>query len=261
MLQKKNAAKKRLVGLTLILLLFLFGCNLKQKNEDILVVMAAASLTDSFTELAQVYEEFNPETSVRLNFAGTQTIRTQLEQGVESDVFAAANRFHMQALKSEGLVLEPVTFAKNRLTLIVPSDNPAGISDISDLVKPHRLVLALEDVPVGAYSRKVLKNADNKFGRNYYPRVLENLVSEETNVRNVRTKITLGEADAGIVYKTDVIGGEEDLKAIQIPDEFNVSADYYIALVDGGKNREAAAFIDFILSPRGREILNSYGFE
>lgn len=242
-------------------LVFGFKYGASDKDNE-LVILAASSLADSFTELAQAFEADNPGIRVKLHFAGTQKLRTQVEQGVQADIFAAANQRHVQALVEQGLVTQPQVFAHNRLVLVVPEDNPAGIKTLKDLVKQHRLVLALPEVPVGSYSRQVLQKVEEDLGNNYAAKVLENLVSEETSVRNVLTKVALGEADAGFVYGTDLHSDLQDrVLAIPVPRKYNVQAGYYITKLTGSDSTAAQLFIDYVLSRKGQAILSEYGFQ
>jgi molybdate transport system substrate-binding protein len=229
-------------------------------------VFAAASLTAAFTEMGEAFQDANPDASVTFNFAGSQDLRTQLEQGASADSLATADTKQMDQAVTSGVVAEgSEIFAHNRLVVIVPADNPAGIEALQDLANSGvKLVIANADVPVGNYTRQFLDkaSADPEFGADYKDAVLANVVSEESNVKQVVAKVQLGEADAGIVYSSDVtpeVSG--DVTKIDIPDEYNVIADYPIAMTAEPGNEEGAqAFIDFILSDEGQQILESHGF-
>jgi molybdate transport system substrate-binding protein len=231
-----------------------------------LTVFTAASLTDAFKEIAAQIERANPGTKLTFNFAGSPTLRTQLAQGARADVFASADEPNMYGAQRDGTISgEPQIFARNLLVVVVPANNPAGINTPQDLAKPKlKLVLTNKDVPVGNYARQALDkmSRDPAFGKDFPTRVLANLVSEETNVKQVASKVQLGEADAGIVYSTDVtpaIGSA--VRVIQIPPEFNAVAKYPIAAVKGARNELGArAFIEYVLSPAGQAILARYGF-
>lgn len=261
-----------------------------------LTIFAAASLTAAFTEIGAAFELNNPETTVEFNFAGSQRLRTQLEHGAKADVFASADWRQMEAIRAQSLTSgETAVFASNQLAIIAPSgavlqDSDAGEgpgvtpitpngspfanSDRNDpnrkalhyLAKPGiKLVLALEAVPVGAYSRHVIDNisADPEFGADYAQRVLANLVSEETNVRNVVQKVALGEADAGIVYVTNAVapGVAGKTEHFILPKPFNVTATYPISALKGtSKLVLAQAFIEFLVSDPGQAILARHGF-
>ncbi len=229
-------------------------------------VFAAASLTDAFTEIGAMLEKAYPGVKVVFNFAGSPTLRAQLEQGARVDVFASADEPNMDAVGRQGLLAgRPRLFASNRLVVIVPARSHAAIAQLQDLARPGlKLVLARSDVPVGNYARQALArmSQDPAFGPAFAERVLANVVSEEPNVRQVVAKVQLGEADAGIVYATDVTPQvREAVQIIAIPDQFNVIARYPIAVVKNAPNAAGAqAFVDYVLSPPGQAILAKYGF-
>jgi molybdate transport system substrate-binding protein len=232
------------------------------ENPGTLTVFAAASLTDAFTDVETTLEAANPGLDIVNNFAGSQALVTQLTEGAPADVAALASNSTMtDAIEAGVVTAEPKTFVENLLTIVVPSDNPAGIASAADLAKPGiKLVLAQEDVPVGNYSRQSLCNMGidtATYGDNFVAKVAGNVVSLEDNVRSVLSKVALGEADAGIVYTSDVTG---DVLAIAIPDEVNELATYPIAPVATGDQQLAGAYISYILSPAGQAILASYGF-
>lgn len=236
------------------------------KIDGTVTVFAAASLTDAFNEMGKALEAANPGTKISFNFAGSQALRTQLQQGAKADVFASADEKQMQGAQQDGTIAsEPKTFVHNKLVIIVPAKNQAGINEPKDLAKPGiKLVLAQKDVPVGNYARQSFDkmSQDPSYGSDFSTKVLANLVSEETNVKAVVSKVQLGEADAGIVYSTDVTPAVRDaVKIIDIPDQLNVIADYPIATVKDGQNASGGqAFIDYVLSPAGQETLKKYGF-
>ncbi len=231
-----------------------------------LTVFAAASLTDAFNEIASAFQAANPRVTVRYNFGASSTLRTQLEQGARADVFASADQVQMDAAKKASVIEgEARLFAKNKLTVIVPADNPAKIGSVQDLARPGlRFVLTDRSVPIGNYARTALERMANdpRFGADFATRVLANLRSEEANVRAVVTKVQLGEADAAIVYSSDVTPAvAKEVQRIPIPDEFNIIATYPIAVVRDAPNRAAAqAFVAFIRGPQGQDILKKWGF-
>jgi molybdate transport system substrate-binding protein len=230
-----------------------------------LTVFAASSLIDVFNEMAVAFQTRYPDTNVVFNFAGTPTLRTQLEQGAQAEIFASANQEQMElALRSGVVTGEPATFATNRLVVLAPAGRES-VQALGDLEKPGvKIVLALPNVPVGDYSRQSLQKMDasREFPAGFANRVLSNVVSEESNVRQVLAKVALGEADAGIAYGTDVTPDVMDqVRIIEIPDEFNVLAVYPIAQVKSAPTLTGStAFIEFILSADGQEILARYGF-
>ena len=231
-----------------------------------LTIFTAASLTEAFKELGANIEQANPGTKVIFNFAGSPTLRTQLAQGARADVFASADEPNMQGAQKEGTIAsEPRFFVRNQLAVIVPAANPAQVMRLQDLAKPGvKLVLTNKKVPVGNYSRQALaKMSQNAaFGSEFATRVLANLVSEETNVKQVVAKVQLGEADAGIVYASDVTPAvRRAVQVLAIPKPFNVIAQYPIAVVRDAPNAAGArAFIDYVLSPAGQAILTKHGF-
>lgn len=232
-----------------------------------LTVMAAASLTESFGEIATVYNENHPNVEVVYNFAGSQQLAQQLAGGAPADIFASANNKQMKVVVEDGRIDEsvPKEFIKNRLVVIVPKSNPAQLSTLQDLSKAGlKLVLAAKEVPVGQYSLDFLDKAiqDPTFGASFKDDVLKNVVSYEDSVKTVLTKITLGEGDAGIVYSSDVTPAAADkVEKLDIPDTLNVIASYPIAVLkDSAHPQKAQEFVDFILSEAGQSILEKYGF-
>lgn len=232
-----------------------------------LIVFAAASLTDAFGEIAENFQEAHPGTTVVHNFAGSQQLAQQLGQGAPADVFASANGRQMDVAIEAGRVISgtPRTFVRNRLVVIYPKDNPAGLTTLQDLAKPGvKVVLAAPEVPVGAYALDFLNKATANvdFGSAFSETVLSNVVSYEENVRSVLSKVALGEADAGIVYTSDVSGdGADQVGQIEIPDDLNTLASYPIAAVSDSANPDLAqAYVAYILGPDGQTVLTEYGF-
>lgn len=231
-----------------------------------LVVFAAASLTDAFDEIAAGFEAAHPGVTVVTNYGGSSGLVTQLLEGGAADVFASANAAQMQKLVDAGLVGEsPQDFVSNRLVVIVPAANPAGITSLAGLAAPGvKLVLALPGVPVRDYTDQMVQAlaADPAYGAAYAGGFYANLVSEEENVRQVAAKVALGEADAGVVYASDVtpdIGG----RVLQLPvaDAWNVIANYPIARLAGAPQPALAQeFVDTVLGAEGQSILRRWGF-
>ena len=231
------------------------------------IVFAAASLTEAFGELSEQFTTQHPGTQIVYNFGGSQQLAQQLGQGAPADIFASANTRQMEVAIEAGRVVSGTQqeFVRNSLVVIYPADNPAQIATLQDLARTGlKVVLAAPEVPAGAYARDFLEKASASagFDQNYSEQVLANVVSYEENVRSVLSKIALGEADAGIVYHSDVVGSEgEQVAQIEIPDAFNTVASYPIAPVADSSNPALAqAYIDFILSPEGQAILMDYGF-
>ena len=228
-----------------------------------LTVFAASSLTDAFGEIGKAFEAANPGVTVTLNFAGSQALQTQIEQGAPADVFASASKSYMDMLVTDNYVTAdvPQNFLTNKLVVILPANNPAGLKKLEDLAKPKvKLVLAAEAVPVGKYALQALDLMNSKFGNGFKDKVLANVVSNEDNVKQVVAKVQLGEADAGIVYTSDAIAAP-DLKTIEIPAELNVIAKYPIAPLAKSPNADLAkAFVDYVLSPDSQAVLQKWGF-
>ena len=226
-------------------------------------VFAAASLSDAFSEIGKNFEAANPGVAVAFNFAGSQALRTQIEEGAPADVFASANAKEMDMLVSGSNVnaSTSIPFLKNKLVVILPADNPAGIEHLEGLATSGvKLVLAAEEVPVGNYARQSLDLMNGQFGTDFKDKVLANVVSNEDNVKQVVAKVHLGEADAGIVYTSDAVAAPE-LQTIEIPDDLNVIATYPIAPLVNSENSDlASAFVEYVLSADGQAVLEKWGF-
>jgi len=233
------------------------GCS-NRGNDHEVVVFAAASLTDAFKALAVDFEKQHPKLDVKINFAGSQSLRTQIENGAKPQVFASANAKHMNALRKAKLVDEPVTFVHNELVIVVPPANPAGIHSLKELPKAKRLVLAGKNVPGGSYADQMLARASSEYGANFADRVHKQVVSRETHVRETLQKVVLGEADAAIVYATDAASAKSKVKTIAIPAQHNVIANYPIATLSGSKTGKL--FVDYVLSDAGKKRLKEFGF-
>jgi molybdate transport system substrate-binding protein len=245
---------RRLVG-GLAVALALGGCTGGGGDPRDLVVFAAASLTEAFGEIGALFEDRHPDVTVRFSFGPSDGLATQIREGGPADVFASASQRWMDAV-ADGGVLDRAVFARNRLAVLVPRDNPAGVERIEDLGQPGvRLVMAAPDVPAGGYGREALDNAG----------VLQpaeaNVVSNEMDVKGVVQKVALGEADAGIVYVTDVTERvAPDVRAIPIPEDVNVVAAYPIAVLrTSAAPAQAREFVAFVLDD-GQAVLRRAGF-
>jgi molybdate transport system substrate-binding protein len=218
-----------------------------------ITVFAAASLTAAFTEIGEAFMVEHPDANVVLNFAASSELVTQIGEGAPADVFASADLGNMTKLTDAGLnATGPVVFATNIAEIIVAPGNPEEITGVADLANPELIVVqCAPEVPCGKYAAQIHENA----GVAVTPKSLEE------NVKAVVTKVTLGEADAGIVYATDVTAAGADAEGVEIPRDVNVVAEYPIATVAESANADGAqAFIDFVLSDQGQKILASYGF-
>jgi molybdate transport system substrate-binding protein len=230
-------------------------------------VFAAASLSEPFSEMGRMFETEHPGVKAVFNFAGSQQLAQQINEGAPADVFASANNRQMDlVIDADGIISgTQQTFARNQLVVIYPKDNPAGVNELKELARPGlKLVLAAKEVPVGGYTQTFLEkaSADPAFGVAFKDEVLKNVASYEDNVKAVLTKVALGEADAGIVYLSDISGADADkVGQMDIPEALNVMATYPIAPVMNSKNQALAqAFIDLVVSARGQEILAKYNF-
>lgn len=230
------------IGAAVVLALVSAGA----KTADSPTVYAAASLTETFPRI---------DRAARFSFAGSNTLAFQIRQGAPVDVFASASPDHTRQLYREGLVEKPRTLVFNRLVLITPRSNPAGLRRVHDVNRDGvKLVVAGERVPVGAYTRTVLRNLG-------ISHAMRNVVSQETDVKGVVGKVALGEADAGFVYLTDARAAGSQLRRIAIPTSGQPTVRYEIAVVRAGRNKAAArAFVARATGPRGRAVLRTAGF-
>ena len=254
------------VLLALIAVLVLASSAGLAKEPKELTVFTAASLTGAFGEIGQIYEN---ETNIRVvfNFDGSQALRTQIENGAYADLFASANKKQMNALKNDGLMNNSsvVIFTRNKLSLIVPKDNPANISSLSDLAKPDlKIVMGTKDVPVGDYALQIISNLGNNssYGPEYKTKVLANVISQETSVNYVVTKVALGEADVGFAYVSDITESlASKVDKIDIPAEYNIIAEYPMGiLLESKYPAESIEFMNLVMSDEGKTVLEKYGF-
>ena len=230
-----------------------------------ITVFAAASLTDAFLEVAGLMGRGSSPMRVRYNFAGSQQLAVQLEQGARADVFASADQRWMDHVQERHLTAgAPKLFAHNRLVAILPTANPGRIHRLQDLARRGvKLVVGADAVPIGKYTREVLRRLARRpgFPAAYGDSVLANVVSQEENVKSVVAKVQLGEADAGVVYRSDVTPrSATSLKVLEIPEAANVVASYPVAVLSGAADSSAAkAFVALLLSPDGRRVLARHG--
>ncbi|MEU8382657.1 molybdate ABC transporter substrate-binding protein [Streptosporangium sp. NPDC048865] len=217
-----------------------------------LTVFAAASLTGTFTELGRTFEAAHPGTTVRFNFGSSATLARQIVAGAPADVFAAASPATMKTVTDASLAASPVTFARNTLQIAVPADNPAKVDDLADLTDPRvKVALCAEQVPCGAAAVKALDAA----GLKVTP------VTLEQDVKATLTKVELGEVDAALVYRTDVIASAGKVDGIDFPEAEKAINDYPIAPLSKAPAPEAAKrFVDLVLSQQGEDVLTKAGF-
>lgn len=232
-----------------------------------LLVFAAGSLTQPFTELGALFEAQYPGVKIDFNFQNANTLAQQIGQGAPADVFASAAEKFMDDAVQTGRVTraDVAVFARNRLAVILPKDNPADIQALEDLARPGlKLVMGAREGPQGAYVEAFLSaaSASPRFGAQYKEAVYLNIVSYESTVNGVVTKLALGEADAGFAFFSDSQGAAaQKVDALEIPVEFNIEARYPLAPLNDSPNPQLAkAFTVFVLSPAGQDVLKKYGF-
>jgi molybdate transport system substrate-binding protein len=233
----------------------------EQPKQGKLVVFAAASLREVFTQLEGDFQRSHPGVEVTFNFAGSQELRTQLEQGAVADIFASADTHHLEVLARTARVSPPTLFARNSPVLVVARESEATIRSLADLPSARRIVIGAPEVPIGRYTLQLLDNAGRVLGSDFRARVEARVVSRELNVRQVLNKVSLGEAQAGFVYRTDARAAKPPLAQVELPAELNVVADYPVAVVAGAPHPTLArAWIALLLSARGQSALAEAGF-
>jgi molybdate transport system substrate-binding protein len=235
-----------------------FGTAVTARADDAheITVFAAASLREAFEDLEKTFEA-KSHFKVRLNFAGSQELRTQIEHGAAVDVFASADQKHMDALVTAKLAAAPKTFARNMPVIIVPKGNPGKVRSFEELPSAKKIVIGVAEVPIGNYTLQIL----DKAGAAFKEKVIANVASRELNVRQVLAKVGLGEADAGVVYRTDAMASKDKVEVIEIPAKFNVVAEYPVAVLTKAPQAAAArAFVDLLLSSDGQKRLVAAGF-
>ena len=227
-----------------------------------LVIFEAASLKDVFARLAPRFEKEHPGSQVVTNAAGSQELRTQIEHGAVADLFASADRKQMQALTAQGLAPAPELFTCNEPVVVLRPALAATIKTFADLPRAERVVIGTPEVPIGAYTLQILqKSSGPKYGPDFAQRVQGKVASRELNVRQVLAKVVLGEADAGIVYRSDALAAAGKIQVLSIPPEVNVSAEYPIAILKGAPHPALArAWIDLLKSAAGLAALREAGF-
>lgn len=226
-----------------------------------LVVFAAASLREAFGSLGSAFEAAHPGTTVTFHFAGSQELRTQIDHGAKADVFASADQRQMQALRDAKRVGAAQIFAQNEPVVAVSNEGRARVRAFSDLPEAPRIVIGAPEVPIGRYTLQILERAEQRLGADFRRAVEAKVVSRELNVRQVLAKVSLGEAEAGIVYRSDVPSADGTVTLLPIPSELNVVAEYPIAALSGAAEPELArAFIGLVLSETGQSTLKKAGF-
>lgn len=261
------------VGLSLLMLLAVSGCGGTTSGTGgtsaapvALNVFAAASLQAAFTMIGTQFHAAHSNITTTFNFAGSDALATQINQGAPADAFASANATQMNVVVKAGGIdgSKVTTFAHNRLVVVYPKNNPGKISTLQDLAKPGiTVVLAAKTVPVGGYALDFLTkaSANPSYGASYKANVLKNVVSYEADVKSVLAKVALGEADAGVVYITDAKTRADSTATLDIPDALNSIATYPMGVVKASKNATATQqFVDYVAGPDGQAVLAQYGF-
>ena len=265
-MRRSRSAPRRAATRWLPLLFLLLLTTTPLTGQQRLTVFAAASLSDAFQRLGTTFERDHPGVRVELNLAGSQQLALQLMLGARADVFASADLRWMQAVRDSALVDgEPLIFARNRLVVLLPRANPAHLAGLADLARPGvKLVVAAQAVPVGRYTRELLDRLAGSpgFPADFRARVEANVVSLEENVKAVVAKVALGEADAGVVYGSDVTPDlRPRTRRIEIPARYNVTAEYPVAVLRGSRHPDLArAFVALLGSAVGDSALSRAGF-
>ena len=245
------------VGLLLLsaLLLPIGGCTERAAKTPI-VVMAASSTRDAMAELARAFEAAHPTLEVVLSTAGSQVLSLQIEQGAPADVFISADPKHTQGLVALGLMEAPRVVAHNAIALAVPSHNPSGIESLADLPRARRLVIGTSAVPVGRYARQLLSAAERRYGPGFAQRALDRVASEETSAQLLQTRVSLGDADAALLYAS-ALRGSSTLRQIPI-DATLIPRAQYVA-VQRESSPAGETFLRFMASGKARRILAAHG--
>ncbi len=218
-----------------------------------LTVLAAASLTESFTTLGRQFEAAHPGVKVTFGFAASSALATQITSGAPADVFASASTTTMDAVVAAGAAADPKPFARNVLEIAVPPANPGRVTGVDSLASAAvKTALCQPQVPCGSTARKVFANAQ----------LTVTPVTLEPDVKSVLSKVLLGEVDAGVVYVTDVLAAGDKVRGVEIPADVNAATSYPIAaLTESANAATAAAFVDYVLSPAGASVLTAAGFQ
>ncbi|HWQ20538.1 MAG TPA: molybdate ABC transporter substrate-binding protein, partial [Methanotrichaceae archaeon] len=248
--------------LAVLILATVPGLGADQPKE--LTVFCAAGLKDAFTEIGQIYEN-ESGAGVVFNFDGVQVLRTQIENGAYADVLVSGSKKHTDALASEGYLNNSSisVFARNWQEVIVPRDNPGRVQNLSDLARPGvKIVMGTKDLPITEITMQILGKlaTDPAYGPEYKERVLSNVISNETNINFIVSKVALGEADAAFVHKSEISPEyAEKVTVIEIPEKYNVRSDYSIGALKESKEPELAyGFINLVTSGRGRAVLEDH---
>lgn len=255
--------RKTRLGLpwSLVALLLSTACASPQNSSDApLEILVASSMQDVFRDLEKEFETRHPGADVLLTVAGSQVLRLQVEAGGGGDVFVSANRAHVDALTRIGQIDALRPLAEGQLALVVSPLLKNKVKRFEDITQIDRLVVGTASVPIGAYSEELLRRSESTYGIEFAQTLREKIVSRESNVRLVRTKVLLGEADAALVYESDArhVAG---LYVIDIPPNINVKTTHWLAtLQKQSPHPQRNAFVQFIHSPMGQRLLGKHGF-
>jgi molybdate transport system substrate-binding protein len=228
------------------------GSSAPDATSGSITVFAASSLKEAFTRIGQGYEAAHPGAKVTFNFGASSTLATQITQKAPADVFASASQKTMDTVTAAGAATGDQVFAVNTMEVATPPNPTTPVTSLADLAKPGvKVVVCQKDVPCGAAAAKLFTQNN----------LTVTPVSEEVDVKAVLSKVVLGEADAGIVYVTDVLAAGSKVVGVQIPADQNVTTKYPIAPITGSANATTAqAFVDYVLSPAGQQVLTAAGF-
>jgi len=257
----KYVSRSVIILITTLLMITFAGCSKKEVVE--INISAAASLTQVVSDIVKQYEVENTGTKINLNFAGTNTLKMQIEEGADADLFLSANFKYYDELDKKGFIEEGSEFANNKLCIIKHKDNKE-IERIEDITKSGlKIIVGAKEVPVGKYTLVVLDKLESKLGKDFSKNALTNVASMESDVKRIVTKINLNEGDCGFVYKTDVIDSiKENVEVIEIEDDYNVISSYYAGIIKKDNiEKETEKIYKYILSEKVKEIFKKYGFE
>lgn len=263
--------KRIFTGLFAAICLFsVIGCEKKQKEPPVnaekeITVFAAASLTESFTEIGKNFEK-EKKIKVKFNFAGSQALASSVKEGAGADVFASANKKYMEDLSKANMISESNIFVNNTLIICKSKKSDKTINELKNLAADGvKIIVGDKSVPCGSYFYNALDSAvkDGKVSSSDKEKILKNIKSEELNVKDIVTKVQLGDGDVGIVYKSDITeANKKDLDMIKVNEFSKLNVEYPIGVVENSKNKEEAkAFVNYVNGKEGKITLEKYGFE
>lgn len=252
---------KGVVVLCLLCVLMITSCSNNNDSKE-LVIFAASSLTEVVEDLKELYINEHEDIDISINLAGSNTLAKQIKNGAKADIFISANEKSCIQLEENDYIEKMEQIATNKMIIAVSNNSQVDIQQLEDLARPCSIVLANENVPAGIYAQEILHKLNKVYGDNYKENVIENVVSYESNVRQVMTKVSIGEADAAIVYVTDITDEvKEKVKLIEIPNENNILCTYWSAIIkQKNQSEELEQFYNLVLSDEGKEIFSKHGF-